>query len=95
MRRRDFIKLCGGIAAATPATLWSRVARAQQPMPVIGFLGAVSPDGLTERLRGFRQGLKDSGYVEGENSRSSTAGPITGSTCCRGWRPIWFASGSR
>ena len=67
MRRRDFIKLCGGIAAATPATLWSRVARAQQPMPVIGFLGAVSPDGLTERLRGFRQGLKDSGYVEGEN----------------------------
>jgi putative tryptophan/tyrosine transport system substrate-binding protein len=36
-------------------------------MPVIGFLGAVSPDGYSERVRGFRQGLKDTGYVEGEN----------------------------
>jgi hypothetical protein len=44
------------------------VARAQQSaMPVIGFLGAVSPDGYSERVRGFRQGLKDTGYVEGEN----------------------------
>jgi putative ABC transport system substrate-binding protein len=36
-------------------------------MPVIGFLAAVSPDSYSERLRGFRQGLKDTGYVEGEN----------------------------
>ena len=36
-------------------------------MPVIGFLGAASPDGFTERVRAFRQGLKDAGYVEGEN----------------------------
>ena len=36
-------------------------------MPVIGFLGGVSPDGVTERLRAFRDGLKDSGYIEGEN----------------------------
>jgi hypothetical protein len=36
-------------------------------MPVIGFLNSQSPDGFTERLRGFRQGLKDTGYVEGEN----------------------------
>ena len=36
-------------------------------MPVIGFLNTASPDGYTERLRGFRQGLKDAGYVEGEN----------------------------
>jgi putative ABC transport system substrate-binding protein len=36
-------------------------------MPVIGFLNAVSPDGYTDRLRAFRQGLKDTGYVEGEN----------------------------
>jgi putative ABC transport system substrate-binding protein len=36
-------------------------------MPVVGFLNSQSPDGYAERLRGFRQGLKDTGYVEGEN----------------------------
>jgi putative ABC transport system substrate-binding protein len=36
-------------------------------MPVIGFLHPASPEGLADRLRGFRQGLKDTGYVEGEN----------------------------
>jgi Ku70/Ku80 beta-barrel domain/ABC transporter substrate binding protein len=45
-----------------------RAARAQQAaMPVIGSLGAVSPEGFSDRLRGFRQGLRDTGYVEGEN----------------------------
>jgi ABC-type uncharacterized transport system substrate-binding protein len=62
VRRREFITLLGGGAAA-----WPLAARAQQaPMPVIGFIDPRSPDGMTERLRGFRQGLKDTGYVEGE-----------------------------
>jgi putative ABC transport system substrate-binding protein len=66
MRRREFVTLVGGTAAAF--TGWPLVARAQQPaMPVIGFLYSASPDTNADRLRGFRQGLKDAGYVDGEN----------------------------
>jgi putative ABC transport system substrate-binding protein len=63
MRRREFITLIGGAAAAWPLT-----ARAQQPViPVIGVLDPRAPDAVIDRLRALRQGLKGTGYVEGEN----------------------------
>ena len=61
MRRREFIGLLGGAAA------WPITARAQQS--TIGFLNPYSAEGQSERLRAFRQGLGDAGYVEGNGYR--------------------------
>jgi putative ABC transport system substrate-binding protein len=65
-RRRELIALLGGAAAASSLS-WPLAARAQQAMPVMGFLGPTSPDVFADRLRGLHRGLKETGYVEGEN----------------------------
>jgi putative ABC transport system substrate-binding protein len=65
MRRREFVELLGGAAASS--IVWPLVARAQQPMPVIGFLSSRTAQQAEYLLPSFRAGLKESGYIEGQN----------------------------
>jgi putative ABC transport system substrate-binding protein len=62
MKRRTFITLLGG-AVLSPLQAWAQ----QRSLPVIGFINAGSPDAQSDRVRAFRQGLKDTGHVDGEN----------------------------
>jgi len=61
MRRREFIAGLGGAAA------WPLMARAQQAMPVIGFMSARSPEDTVEVLKAFHNGLEQSGFIDGRN----------------------------
>jgi putative ABC transport system substrate-binding protein len=82
MNRREMI-----LALSTAAAAWPLGARAQQPaMPVIGFLSSRSPGESAGVVAAFRQGLGETGFVEGQNLAIAFAGRKATTTACRLWR---------
>ena len=91
MSRREFILLLSGAAAA-----WPLVARAQQQaMPVIGFLNPTAPEVYADELRAFHRGLKEGGFVEGDNVATVYRWAEGEVERLPRWRPIWSAVRSR
>ena len=85
MRRRDVVSLLGGAAVS-----WPMAGRAQQPaMPVIGFLGAQTPEMFVSRLGAFHQGLKQTGFVEGRNVVVEYRWAKAVMTGCWIWQATW------
>ena len=84
-KRREFITLLGG-----GSVVWPLVARAQQPpMPVVGFLHGASPGPFTRFVAAFRDGLKDNGFVEGQNLTFQFRWDRVNMISCQRLPPIW------
>ena len=84
MRRRKFISLLGSAAA-----VWPFATRGQQSIPIIGFVSSRSPEESGHLLAAFRTGLKDGGFIEGQNVAIEFRWATVNTISCRRWRPIW------